>query len=94
MFWCTSGEEGEGRLAAEEDVSLFWWGEEGVGVGEVEVGESGSVAGEVGSLLWEAAVAAAGVGEGVVEEEAAEEEAAEEGEGGRCRPQSPGVRPG
>lgn len=99
MYGCTSAEEaagegegeGEGRLGAEEDMSLFWWGEAGEAeeeVGEVGEVESGSAVEEVGSLLWEAA--AVGVGVAVAEVVAA----GEEGEGGRCKPQSPGVGAG
>lgn len=95
MYGCTSAEEaagegeGEGRLGAEEDMSLFWWGEAGEAeeeVGEVVEVESGSAVEEVGSLLWEAAAAAAAVGVVVA--------AGEEGEGGRCKPQLPGVGAG
>lgn len=91
MYGCTSAEEaagegegeGEGRLGAEEDMSLFWWGEAGEAeeeVGEVGEVESGSAVEEVGSLLWEAVAEVVAAGE--------------EGEGGRCKPQSPGVGAG
>lgn len=55
-------------------------------MGEVE---SVSAVEEVGSLLWEAAV-----GVGVAEVVAEVVAAGEEGEGGRCKPQSPGVGAG